>query len=184
MNKVILHQRNECLLHESVLAQGALLLFLSLGNFLQNVLVFCIQSGPWKSFLWIAFFWGISISFSWKTFSLVLHGISFWKNTSWSGFFFLSANPSSCSCLWVFVNLFHFWKEFSLIAELFKGNKHMLIDFSQWSLVQSYSLDIHHSKCFISQWFWKRIKEGSLDIHIIHAIDSIKSPWHLIKMSF
>ena len=97
---------------------------------------------------------------------------------------FLSANPSSCSCLWVFVNLFHFWKEFSLIAELFKGNKHMLIDFSQWSLVQSYSLDIHHSKCFISQWFWKRIKEGSLDIHIIHAIDSIKSPWHLIKMSF
>ena len=56
MNKVILHQRRECLLHESMLAQGALLLFLSSGNFLQNVLVFYIQSRPWKSFLWTVLF--------------------------------------------------------------------------------------------------------------------------------
>ena len=43
-----------------------------------------------------------------------------------------------------------FEKKFPLIAELFQGNKHMLINFSQGGLLQSYFLEIHHSKSSIS----------------------------------
>ena len=47
-------------------------------------------------------------------------------------------------------DLVNFGKKFPLIAELFQGNEHMLINLSQLGLLQSYFLEIHHAKSFIS----------------------------------
>ena len=48
------------------------------------------------------------------------------------------------------VDLVNLGNKFPLITELFQSNEHMLINFSQGSLLQSYFLEIHHTESFIS----------------------------------
>ena len=117
----------------------------------------------------------VSIFFSWKISFLVLHGISFLKDTSWNGFF--------CNCPWVYCGPFPFLKEILFDCRASQG---------QWVYVDRSLLRRLVAKLFFECSSFRgfclptvlEVEENALDIYIIHAIDSIKSPWHPIKMSF
>ena len=126
---------------------------------------------------------------------LVLHGISFLNDTSWSDFFFstnshglshciLSVNLFFGKCPWVCYGPFPFLKEIFFDCRDSQGQWAYVDRSLLRSLVAKLFFGFHHSEGFISQWFWKGVEESALDIYVIHAIDSIKSPWHSIKMSF